>query len=129
METVAQSDARPDPPADFTPAQAREWRGIVESLPASYFRPSDFPLLSAFCTAAAAHREAAEILRNEGLICEGAKGYRFPNPAIAIMSSQASTMSQLGTKLRLTPQARIKKGMKGPKGVTGKRPWDSDKAA
>jgi len=123
VETVS-NDNRMAPPSWLTPAQAREWRGIVDSLPASYFRPSDEPLLAAYCTAAAAHREAAEMLAREGLILEGAKGYRFPNPAAAIMSQQASTMSQLGTKLRLTPQARIAKGEKAPKGVSGVRPFD-----
>lgn len=124
METVS-NDNRPAPPEWLAPAQARKWREIVDSLPASYFRPADYPMLAAFCTAAAAHQEAAEILEREGLIVEGAKGFRFPNPAAAIMSQQSSTMAQLAIKLRLCPSARIAKGEKAPKGVEGNRPFDS----
>lgn len=115
--------ARLEPPACLTRAQAREWEAIVSSLPAGYFRPSDIPMLTAFCAAAAIHRECTEIVEREGVILDGEKGYRFPNPAVAMMSQQASTMSQLAMKLRLCPSARIAKGEKAPKGVDGARPW------
>lgn len=129
MRSSFPTDARPAAPDWLAPAQAREWDLIVNSLPADYFRPSDAPMLAAYCCAAAAHREASEVLDREGLICEGAKGYRFPNPAAAIMSQQSSTMSQLATKLRLCPSARIAKGEKAPKGQVGNRPWGDAKVA
>lgn len=129
MKAAFPSDARLPAPDWLAPAQAREWVEIVNSLPADYFRPSDGPMLAAYCCAAAAHRAASEELESGGLILEGQKGYRFPNPAAAIMSQQSSTMSQLATKLRLCPSARIAKGMKAPKGVGGTRPWDSAQVA
>lgn len=120
---------RLEPPECLTRAQAREWDSIVKSLPAGYFRPSDVPMLTAFCAAAAIHRECTEIVEREGVICEGEKGYRFPNPAVAMMSQQASTMSQIAMKLRLCPSARIAKGEKAPKGVGGERPWGQSAVA
>jgi P27 family predicted phage terminase small subunit len=129
MKQTFPTDARPSPPDWLSPAQAREWRDIVNSLAADYFRPSDAPMLAAYCCAAAAHKAAAAELEIGGLILDGQKGYRFPNPAAAIMSQQSSTMSQLATKLRLCPSARIAKGEKAPKGQIGQRPWIEPKVA
>jgi P27 family predicted phage terminase small subunit len=125
METVSASDLRPLPPDWLAPACARVWEEIVNSLPASYFRPADYPMLAAYCTSTAFYREAAEIVAREGMILTSERGMKYANPANAMMLAHASAMSQLGTKLRLTPQARIAKGEKAPKGQEGRRPWDS----
>lgn len=132
METVPKSDARISPPDWLARAGAVVWREVVNSLPANYFRPSDEPLLAAYCTSTACYREAAEIVGRDGMILENDRGTKYANPANAMMLAHASSMAQLAVKLRLCPSARYdreKKGVKGIKDGGGERPWDDRKAA
>ena len=132
MDLVEQSDSRPSPPEWLSRAGAVIWGEIVNSLPASYFRPADLPLLGSYCTSTALYIEASEILTRDGMILTNNRGTEYAHPANAIMLQHASSMAQLGTKLRLTPSARIAKGEKSPKGIAGgggERPWGRNKVA
>jgi P27 family predicted phage terminase small subunit len=132
VRAVAKSDARLDPPAFLARAPAQEWRSIVNSLPAGYFRPSDVPMLAAFCISSACHKELAEIIQRDGLLIESAKGTKIANPASRMMLEHAGAMAQMAIKLRLCPSARYAKGEKPQKGVLGgggSRPWDDEQVA
>jgi P27 family predicted phage terminase small subunit len=127
LTAVPASQSRLDPPDFLACAPAKEWRDIVNSLPAGYFRPSDVPMLAAFCISSACHKELAEIIQREGLIIESAKGTKIANPASRMMLEHAGAMAQMAIKLRLCPSARFTKGEKPQKGIAGgggARPWD-----
>jgi len=47
----APSVGRPKPPAELSPAEAREWRAIVDSRPADYFTREMWGLLISLCQA------------------------------------------------------------------------------
>ena len=52
--TVAEPSAihvipRPDAPLDLTPEEAEVWNQTVDAMPADWFRPETFPLLSQWC--------------------------------------------------------------------------------
>lgn len=129
LEAVPKSNARLAPPNFLARAPAREWVEIVNSLPAGYFRPSDVPILAAYCQAAAVHKECIEILAADGLLLKTDKGTKYAHPAHSMMLQQASCMAQLAVKLRLCPSARFTKGEKPQKGIGGgggKRPWDEE---
>jgi P27 family predicted phage terminase small subunit len=132
VNAVPTSNARIAAPEFLARAPADEWRAIVNSLPAGYFRPSDMPMLAAFCVSAACHKELAEILQRDGLIIESARGTKIANPANRMMLEHAGAMAQMAIKLRLCPSARYTKGEKPQKGVQGgggPRPWDEEQAA
>jgi P27 family predicted phage terminase small subunit len=132
VASIGKSDARLSPPDFLARAPAQEWRDIVNSLPAGYFRPSDVPMLAAFCISSACHKELAGIIQRDGLIIESGRGTKIANPASRMMLEHAGAMAQMAIKLRLCPSARYAKGEKPQKGIRGGggvRPWDEEQVA
>jgi P27 family predicted phage terminase small subunit len=107
LTVVKISDRRIQPPPGLTEEQADQWRQIVDSLPADYFRPGDAPLLAAFCIAAVFHQRAADDIEQRGLCLCDDKGREYVNPNHQMLTSQASAMAQMAVKLRLCPSARM----------------------
>ena len=128
LQIVPITAARLEPPSGLSEEQGSEWRKIVESLPADYFRPGDAPLLAAFCVASVFHRRAAADIEARGMTLVSEKGHEYVNPSHQMLTSQASVMAQLAQKLRLCPSARIsgktaeRKNGEGPKAA---RPWSA----
>lgn len=119
-------DARLQAPEHLTEAQATEWKSIVDSLPADYFRPGDVPLLAAFCTASAFYKEAQAHMAEHGMVITDDHGRMRANPASQILTTQASSMAQMAVKLRLCPSARNSAGKAGRDSEgsgQAKRPW------
>jgi P27 family predicted phage terminase small subunit len=102
---VDATGARISAPRGLNSEENCEWEKIVNSLPASYFRPGDIPLLEAFVSAAALWRQAKALIRSEGLMLFDGKR-KYVNPAQAVMVNQAGAMAQMAVKLRLCPSAR-----------------------
>lgn len=126
LTVVAITDDRIAAPGHLTQAQKAEWRAIVDSLPADYFRPGDVPLLSAFCVASALHKEAQSHMEANGMILTDERGKMTANPASSILMMQASSMAQLAMKLRLCPSARMRAEKTASAGVkASNRPWAS----
>jgi len=128
LAVVRVTDERIDPPASLTEEQANEWRAIVNSLPADYFRPGDTPLLAAFCIASVFHRRAAEDIERRGIALVNERGNEYVNPSHQMLTSQASAMAQMAVKLRLCPSARLTgKAAQSRNGNAAKsaRPWET----
>lgn len=143
MSVVPVSGARLAPPDGLDDAERAEWVEIVDSLPASYFRPADIPLLAAYCTARAFYKEAAMQLKRDGLVVAGPDRYNkegdvigkdrdYAHPATGILVSQASALATLASKLRLCPSSRYSEKAASTKtesvGARGK-PWESSASA
>ena len=122
---------RPDPPAELTEEQAKEWREVVDALPANWFPRETHVLLINLCRLTCRQRlldstinemekdpevrktqayrdmikEDREILRMIGQICS------------KMRLTQSGTQSQHNTKGR---------GTKGNRGFKVVRPWDDD---
>lgn len=128
---VPMSDDRLSPPPHLSADQAAEWRAIVDSLPADYFRPGDVPLLAAYCVAATFYKRAAAEMDARGMTLMDDKGREYVNPHHQILTSQASAMAQMAVKLRLCPSARYTEKSAATKAATagGRRPWDDEQAA
>jgi len=126
MNVVQLTDDRLPPPGHLTAEQVTEWRSIVDSLPADYFRPGDVPLLAAYVTAAVFYKRAAADMEARGLSMMDDKGREYVNPAHQILTSQASAMAQMAVKLRLCPSARYteKATQTKTERAGAKRPWD-----
>lgn len=128
---VPMSDDRLSPPPHLTEGQAAEWRAIVDSLPADYFRPGDVPLLAAYCVAATFYKRAAAEMESRGMTLMDDKGREYVNPHHNVLTSQASAMAQMAVKLRLCPSARYTEKSAATKAAAagGRRPWDDEQAA
>lgn len=131
MTVVAATGQRMEPPLGvLTEKQVELWRGIVDSLPADFFRPGDSPLLVAYCKAYSFWLQASEDMEVNGITITDDKGRRQANPAHSILVTQASAMAQLAVKLRLSPSSRIsaQKAGTGAGQPTGNRPWAQNAA-
>jgi P27 family predicted phage terminase small subunit len=121
--------ARLKPPVYLTPEQKKEWRAITNSLPADYFKPSDVPLLAAFCCAATFYKQAAAEVARDGVTVEVVgKGRRMAHPAANMLVTQSSAMAQLAVKLRLCPSSRYDEktaATKANASKDAKRPWEN----
>jgi P27 family predicted phage terminase small subunit len=126
LAVVQLSGCRMDAPDHLTPEQVLEWRSIVDSLPANYFRPGDAPLLAAYCIAAAFYKAAAADMQARGLTMVDDKGREYVNPAHQVLTSQASSMAQMAVKLRLCPSSRYSEktaSTKAGSSALPDRPW------
>ena len=128
LSVVPLSGCRMQAPVHLSSEQAEEWRSIVDSLPADYFRPGDAPLLSAYCVAATFYKRAAADMEQRGMTCMDDKGREYVNPTHQVLTSQASAMAQMAVKLRLCPSARYSEktaSTKAGAGAAPTRPWES----
>lgn len=128
LSVVPVSSQRLMAPSHLTPDQEQEWRAIVDSLPADYFRPGDVPLLAAYCVASAFYKRAAAEMEARGMTMTDDKGREYVNPAHQVLTSQASAMAQMAVKLRLCPSARYSEKSAATKaGDTARvaRPWET----
>lgn len=124
--------ARVEAPEDLTPPQRDEWTAIVNSLPPDWFRPADIPLLRAFVIAATMHRQATIEIERNGITLVNDRGNRCMNPAVSVMSSSASAMTQMAVKLRLCPSSRYvaaKAATKVAAAPLSDKPWQRGKVA
>jgi P27 family predicted phage terminase small subunit len=124
--------ARMKPPADLNDAAKKEWRAIVNSLPADYFRPADVSLLSAYCVWAAIAKEARADIEANGIMVTNDKNRRITNAAVNVLYNATAAMAQMSVKLRLCPSARYDDRTAATKANATKnaaRPWESRNAA
>lgn len=116
-------------PDHLTVEQKAEWKSIVDSLPADYFRPGDIPLLAAYCIASTFYKRAAKDMEERGMTLMDDKGREYVNPTHQVLTSQASAMAQMAVKLRLSINSRYsdqKAATKHGNAAAPKRPWDVD---
>ena len=127
-------ERRPPPPEGLTDAQARLWRGITESEPASLFEgEARQHMLRLYCEHACFRAEVQGLIDRtpiERMVDPDAA------PAFEAMlkarDRETKALVSLATRLRLTNQARYTAQAAGTAGrhhVSGPRPWDTDPAA
>ena len=124
--------ARPAPPAGMNAVQSGTWRAIVASLPADWIRPSDVPMLAAYCAASETHGLATTALETAAMVLVADNGREYANPLIGIQASAANRMSTLAMKLRLCPSTRYRADMASTKAATVgavAKPWEAKKTA
>ncbi len=130
-EIVAQRAAvalmeRPKPPLDLTPAQSDEWVEIVNSLPADWFSPENYPLLAQYCRHIVNARHLAQLIDQE---CSNKEmDVRLYLDLLDKQHKQTLALKSLAASMRLAQQARYdtKNAAVAQKRVgTVKRPWES----
>jgi phage terminase small subunit len=88
-------------PADLNPDERAVFVGIVATVAADHFRPSDLVLLSAYCRAIVREREASEHLAH-GVVSIDNKLSSW----VTVQAQALKQMMSLARMLKLTPLAR-----------------------
>src|SRR5262249_1688515 len=107
---------RPPAPKELSPEEAREWREIVDALPADFFRREFQPLMECFVRAICAARDIARRLKAPGL------DLRTLNLLSAMQARETSAIVSLARSMRFTPRARYEKDKRLPRHAP--RPWE-----
>ncbi len=102
------------PPPELSPDERALFIDIVSATPADHFRPSDAPLLVAYCRAILLEREAAERLATRGYVTIDNR----PSAWLAVMAQANKSMLSLARALKLTPTARRPSALRAGKPVT-----------
>lgn len=120
--------ARQKPPATLTKAQQAEWRALVNSLPADYFKACDRRLLKMWAVQSAQFDEASEAIARDGLIIDKGNGRHVPNPMLYVQQACSASITNLSIKLRIAPSSRMDDRVAATKANAEKnaaRPWEA----
>ena len=99
------------PPPELDDEEREVWLQLVGACKTDHFLSSDVPLLARYCEAVVLARRAAGALRSEGAVVAGR-----PNPWIHIQEKQIRALTALSMRLRVSPQARLRRETTGPRG-------------
>jgi P27 family predicted phage terminase small subunit len=122
---------RRPPPETLTEEEAGMWNSIMASLPADWFRPSDWPILAAYCQTAVQYEQATKELRGQALTLEADNGRMYRNPLLAVQHTAALRLAALAVKLRLCPSSRVRQdatGARSKQQQPSAKPWNYGKA-
>lgn len=118
---------RPPPPAELTPEQAEEWRGILEALPADWVSREQFPILSAFCRHTCHARFLAGRMQ-EMMPLENWAEFAQQDKLAGALERETRAMLASARALRLTQQSRYdpaKAARRAQGNPKGKPPWET----
>lgn len=116
---------RPAAPNHLTAAERREWRAIVEQMPADWFPRETHELLARYCRHVMRAREIDAKLTDVIGRDDVAGNLTLLDKLTAIAARESRLIGDLATKLRLTNQARYTPkaaATASKKSATGK-PW------
>jgi len=120
-DALATNIVRPDggfnrikPPASLGDDEREVWRDIVASCRPDHFEKCDAPLLVRYCENVVLGRKAAAALANEGLVVHGRV-----NPMFVIAEKVDRGLVALSMRLRISPQARMRRETTASKGGPG----------
>ena len=128
QSVVSLSDAiervqRPDAPYDLTDEQADVWRGVVADLPADWFSPKNFMLLTQYCRHVIEARRIAQLIQAEMDASEGIDLVKY-DKLLAMQEREGRAISSLMTRMRTTHQSLYDKSKKVGSAVRVSKPWD-----
>jgi phage terminase small subunit len=90
------------PPDGLSESATQVFNEMVQSVGPRHFNRADAPLLTAYCRAVVAHREACDALEREGAVIGGRT-----SAWVAISERTGWSMAMFARSLRLTPQSRF----------------------
>lgn len=129
-DKIVQLHPRPDPPPCLTPDQAATWRTVVASRAGDMLPPEAHPVLVEYCrSVASADAVAAQL---DGFDLETVAtddGLKRWDKLLGMQDRVAAKVAALATKLRMTPQSRIRAtaaGRIGAKGGGQRKPWQTE---
>ncbi len=105
LQTVPVQHTRqaPPPPEELTEVAAKLWNDVVKSQPVDYFRPSDLPLLQAYCTSHDRKNQMDIMIAEQGVMFDG-----VAHPGLKVSRDEAGLLASLAVKLRLCQSSRTR---------------------
>jgi len=96
--------SRLQPPGHLTGRERAMFCDLVNAADPRHFRPTDMPLLLAYCQQCCVNEEAFEMMSRTGgpILQDGST-----NPWLAAQTRAIRSMTVLATRLRLSPQSRM----------------------
>lgn len=122
------ADHRPPPPDDLDPEPAAEWRRVVRTMPADWFKSEAFGVLAALCCHSVTARRLSNLVETFELAWTSEDGglARYDH-LLRLRQRETKSVAMLATRLRLTPQSRYTTGSAATAAARdngGPRPWD-----
>src|SRR5262245_21682536 len=112
---------RPDPPAELTERQAREWREVVARMPVEWFGRETHGLLTQYCRhIALADKLAAEIEK-----AEGQELLAFAR----LQQNESAAIANLALKMRLSQLSSYDNKNRKTQVATSSRRWGRNRDA
>jgi P27 family predicted phage terminase small subunit len=99
------------PPAELGKEEQAVWRQVVLACDPKHFQQSDAPLLVRYCENVVLARRAAAALEREGAVLAGRV-----NPWLTVAEKADRALVALSMRLRISPQARMRREGSVPKG-------------
>ena len=101
----------PDPPEELGVVAQAVWREVGPDLvDVGVLRSSDLIAFEAMCQAVERMRDAASVLKVDGVISTGSTGQKRAHPALDIERQAAAEFRQWATRFGLDPSSRTKLG-------------------
>ena len=127
VHSLAPGAQRPAPPSHLTAAQRREWRAIVDRLPADWFTRENHALLAQYCRHVDnANRLAKAIAKTDLATVAGAESF---DKLTRMHEREGRAASSLATRMRLTQQSRYNAQSANTAaknaGTAERKPWES----
>jgi P27 family predicted phage terminase small subunit len=94
------------PPDDLDPSARQALVELEEVMPVAVLASCDLPMVAAYCTAVARHREAVVSLRETGGAVIDRDRVMVTNPWSRVVDRQAVLIMRFAAELALTPTAR-----------------------
>ena len=98
-------------PAWLGEAEARVWNDLVSACGPGHFAESDAPALEHYCQCACLAQQASDALATQAAVIDGRL-----NPWITVQEKMVKSMIALAMRLRLSPQARLRRETTGRRG-------------
>lgn len=128
LAIVTPAFGRPDPPLELKAAEAEIWRTVVATKPAEWFSRDTHPLLIAYCRAKiGADVVAKQVAAFDEAWLTDPEGLKRYERLLRMARSQAATLAQLATKMRISQQSRYdtRVAANAAKPSAAAKPWES----
>jgi hypothetical protein len=120
---------RPEPPKHLTDEQAETWRAAVGRMPADWFTPEIWPLLTQLCRHVSISRMVAEALAEvDPESMRDARGFRRFERLRSMHDRETRAIVALMRTLRITHQSQYDqtRAFTARQNTPAKKPWECD---
>lgn len=111
---------RPEAPSHLDAVAAREWREVVNRLPADWFPRETHASLEAYCKHVAAARKVAALI--EQATSGDSIDIESYDRLLKMQERESRAMSSLATRMRMTQQSTMSEKKRKPAMIANK-PW------
>ncbi len=118
---------RPDCPYELDDKEAVVWFRVINALPAGWFTPENYDMLSEYCRAKISLDDLSGRIK-KWRKAKGAKEYKDYSRMINDQRALQANFYGMATKMRMTQQARYTTQAAGTatKNLISSKPWETD---